>query len=88
MCNDLMGGHIGLQVSNATAAEKLKNASTVDNKMMRAMRPMLASKRSASSETLLALGRAATRSITVSEKRSSGTPSAIAPSPTRPTSSG
>ena len=48
-----------LQVNKATAAEKLKNASTVDSKIMGAMRPLLASKRSASSKTLLALGRAA-----------------------------
>ena len=50
------------QVSKSTAAEKLKNASTVDNKIMRAMRPSSAPKRSASRATLLALGKAATGS--------------------------
>ena len=37
----------------ATAPEKLKKAAIVENKIMRAMRPLLASKRSASIETLL-----------------------------------
>ena len=56
--------------------------------MMRAMRPLSAPKRSASIETLLALGRAATSTITVSAGRASGTPSWMAPPPTSNTSKG
>jgi len=44
-------------------------------RMMRAIRPLLAPKRSASMDTLLALGRAATSTSTTSAWRCSGTPS-------------
>lgn len=47
------------------------------------MRPLSASKRSASIATLLALGRAATRTIRV--KRSSGKPAVITARPFEPT---
>ena len=47
--------------SKATAPEKVRNAADVDTKMMRAMRPLSAPKRSANMDTLLALGRAATK---------------------------
>ena len=40
------------QVISATAPEKLRKASTVDTRMMRATRPPCAPKRSVSSETL------------------------------------
>jgi len=62
------------QVIRTTAPEKVKNAAAVVTRMMRAMRPLSAPSRSASSDTLLALGSADTSTITVSAKRSSGTP--------------
>jgi hypothetical protein len=65
---------IGYQSSSVTAAEKLKNAKAVVTKMMRAMRPLSAPKRSASSDTLLALGKAETKTITVKACGSRGTP--------------
>ena len=64
--------------SSATAAEKLRNASAVDTRMMRATRPLLAPNFSASSDTLLALGNAASSTITVSANGVSGTPNAMA----------
>ncbi len=54
------------QVSSVTAPENVKNAAAVDTRMMRAMRPLSAPNRSASNDTLLALGSAATSTITVS----------------------
>ncbi|MCY1537591.1 hypothetical protein D9M68_730930 [compost metagenome] len=76
------------QVSKDTAPENVRNAATVVIRMMRAMRPLSAPKRSASSETLLALGSAAASTITVSAAGESGTPSWIAAVPTASTSSG
>jgi hypothetical protein len=78
----------GAQISSVTAAEKLKKAKAVVNKMMRAMRPLSAPKRSASSDTLLALGKAETKTITVKACGSKGTPSWIAAKPTNKTSTG
>ena len=66
------------QTNSTTAPEKVKNASTVDNKIIRAIRPLSALKRSAKSATLLALGSAATSTTTVSAKRSSGRPRRMA----------
>ena len=51
------------QVRKPSSAGKLKNASTVDSKIMRAMRRFSAPKRSASTATLLALGDAAASSV-------------------------
>src|SRR4030095_15066193 len=72
--------------SMATAAEKVRKAAAVVSRMMRAMRPVSAPKRSASSETLLALGRADTSTITLSVNASSGSPAARAPVPSSHTS--
>ena len=55
---------------------------------MRAMRPVSAPKRSASTATLLALGSAATSTMTSRANRSSGKPMAIAALPTASTSKG
>jgi hypothetical protein len=76
------------QVIRATAAENVKKAAAVVTRMMRAMRPLSAPKRSASKDTLLALGSAAASTITVSAAGESGTPSWIAAVPTTSTSSG
>ena len=62
MLNGLRRPQRKTQTSKAIAAEKLKNASIVDSKIMRAMRPLSAPKRSASTATLLTLGSAATSS--------------------------
>ena len=50
----------------ATASEKVTNADAVVTRMMRATRPLSAPNRSANSDTLLALGNAATSTTTVS----------------------
>ena len=76
-----------IQVSKATAAEKLKNASTVDSKTMRDA-AVVGIKALGQQQDIVGAWQGGTSSTTVGEKRSSGTPSAIAPKPTRPTSSG
>ena len=70
------------QTSNITAPENVRNASAVETRMMRAMRPLSALNFSARSATLLALGNAATSTMTVSANLDRGTPSLIAPTPT------
>src|SRR6185436_13971795 len=74
--------------SSETAAENVTNASAVDTRMMRAMRPLSAPKRSASIATLLALGSAATRATTISAYGSSAMPRSIALQPSASTMTG
>ena len=56
--------------------------------MMRAMRPLSASKRSANSDTLLALGNAATNTITIKANGAIGTPICTAVPATNNTNTG
>ena len=67
---------------------KVANDSTVLAMMIRATRPLSAPKRSASSETLLALGSAATSTITISPNAGTSMPAARSASPAVSTSSG
>jgi hypothetical protein len=61
-------------VIKRTTNEKVMKAAAVETRMMRAMRPLSAPKRSASIDTLLALGSAATKTITTNAERCKGTP--------------
>lgn len=54
-----------LPVIRTTAPEKVKKAAEVETRMMRAMRPLSAPKRSANKDTLLALGKAASKTSTI-----------------------
>src|SRR3569832_2231718 len=82
-CNDgrKNDAHGSPHFNNATAAENVRNDTAVVSRMILAIRPVSAAKRSASSATLLAEGSAATSTITVSDESRSGTPSAIAALP-------
>jgi len=75
-------------LNKVTAAEKVRKASAVLTRMMRAMRPLSAPTRSASTDTLLALGRAATSVMTIRANGSIWPPSHTTAEPTENTSSG
>jgi hypothetical protein len=73
---------------NVTVAEKVRKAAAVVTKIMRAMRPLSAPKRSANNDTLLALGNAATNTITIQANGLMGTPHCTAVPATKKTNTG